>query len=567
MPRNKLKYCLTALCIVSSFYIHAESPSLFNFSGRVGLFYDAYNYSERNYELFRPRYPDHLARFSAHATLSAGRYFSMPFGIDITNQKSAYHLPNLPEERFIDYIQNPRNNISVNPTYKWAKAFLGTQTPAYSPLSTGDIPIFGVGLELTPGAFLFSLNYGKSQIGINSSPFDNIAGAYEQWLLASRIGVGKEDGTKFVLQFVKLSDEIESVQSYPEHIQPMEGVTFSPLLQIRLSKSLLFSTETAASIFTSDLLGPEIPQDNQLISIAENFITINGSTNADISNITGLEWKTDAALIGAEVRYIGPGFQSVGYRTMERDLIDYNLKTSFRMLDSKVIFTGSTGIRTNNLQNTTMQSTNRFIANLNLYTKLSEVLSVSTSYSNFGFRNNVVFDTLKVEMIQNMFSIAPTLQFDRENVNHIINTGASYQFFDEYNMFDGRTISTQSNTYNLSYNLAFKQFPLMMGVMGLLLDNETPENQINLYNVGVNARYRFFDKKLTPSVLFSYSGIKRNEHTPDNRSRLNIKTEYKLRPKLDLRLAYTWSNYVYGSSRPDAVTNEHRMQFSIGQRF
>ena len=567
MSKFKLVVCISVVCIFYSVTARGESPPLFNFSGQVGLFYDAYGYSEDNYSTFRPKYPDHLLRFSAHASLSAGKYFTMPFGIDITNQKTSYYLPNLPEERFIDYIQNPRNNISFNPTYKWAKAFLGTQTPAYSPLTTGDIPIFGLGLELTPGSFLFSLNYGKSQIGINPSPFENIAGAYEQWLLATRIGVGKEDGTKFIMQFVKISDDLSSINSTPNHLHPKEGVTLAPLLQVRLAKKLLFSTEVAASVATENLLGPELPLDNKIVSMADNFITINGSSHADLSNITGLEWKGDVFTLGGEVRYIGAGFQSVGYRTTERDLIDYNLKTSIKLFKNKVIFNGSTGIRTNNLESTTLESTNRFIANVNLYTQLSKVVSVNTSYSNFGFRNNVVFDTLKVEMIQNMLSVSPTLQFNKSTVNHIVNTGISLQFFDEYNMYDGNTISTVSKTLNMGYNLVFKNFPLSTGIMGMLLDNETPLTQLNIYNIAVNARYRFFNKKLTPSIMFAYSGIERNDETPDKRGRLTLKTEYKLMPKLNFRLAYTWSNYKYGSSRSGAKTNEHRLQFSVAQRF
>ena len=553
--------------LLLSLSISAQKPEMFKLNGSMGLFYDWYGFSQQNYETFRPKYPENLIRFSFHSTISAGKYFSMPLGLDITNQQTSYILPSLPEERFIDYVQNPRNNISINPTYKWAKVFLGTQIPAYSPLTTGDIPVFGAGVHLNPGRFIFSFNYGKSQPAINASPFDNIAGTYEQWLLASRIGIGKEDGTKFVLHFVQLTDDIASVQNQPEQIKPIEGVTISPLLQIRLAKSLLFITETAGSLFTRNRLETDLPVDIDYPEQIGKLITINSSSNADISNISSLEWKSQSVLVGAEVRYIGAGFQSVGYRTMERDLIDYNLKSNLKLFNNNLIFTGTAGIRTNNLQSTTMESTNRFIANVNLYTKFSDVFSVNSSYSNFGFRNNVVFDTLKVEMIQNSLTVAPSLQFKGTGINHIINSSVSLQFFDEYSYFDATTISTLSNSYNVSYNLAFTNIPLVMGAMGLYLENETPQNQLSIYNIGINARYRLLDKKLTPSVLLSYSGITRNEHTTDNRARLNLKTEYKITPKLVMQIAYNWSNYVYGSSRPGAKTNEHRLQLSLGQRF
>jgi hypothetical protein len=566
-PVFKLPALLILSFLLSSITVTAEKPTFFKINGNIGLFYDGYSYSHENYETFRPKYPEHLLRFSAHTTISAGKHFSMPIGIDITNQQVSYILPTLPEERFIDYVQNPRNNVSINPRYKWAQAFLGTQVPSYSPLTTGDIPIFGAGIHLNPGKFIFSFNYGRSQAAINSSPFDNIVGAYDQRLMASRIGIGKEEGSKFVLQFVKLTDQLNSIPLNPSNPKPTEGLTLAPLLQIKIGKSLFFKSETAASVYTRDQLSGELPAEMDFIKPYNSIITLNNSSNADFSNITGLEWKSDAVLVGAEVRYIGPGFQSMGYRTMERDLIDYTLKTNLKLFKNNVIFSGTTGIRTNNLRNTTMESTNRFIANVNLYTRFSEVFSVNTNYSNFGFRNNVVFDTLKVEMIQNSFSINPTLQFKGDALSHIINGGASIQLFDEYSYFNGASITTQSNSYTLNYNLVFSSIPLMLGAMGMYLDNETPDNQLNLYNIGVNARYRLLDKKLTPSVQLSYSGITRNENTPDNRTRLNIKTEYKITQKLVMKLAYTWSNYRYGSSRPDAVTNEHRIQLSIGQRF
>jgi hypothetical protein len=553
--------------LLLSLSVSAEKPGIFKIIGNMGFFYDGYGYSQQNYETFRPKYPEHLIRFSFHSTISAGKYFSMPMGVDITNQQVSYILPKLPEERFIDYVQNPRNNVSINPTYKWAKVFLGTQIPAYSPLTTGDIPVFGAGVHLNPGRFIFSFNYGKSQPAINASPFDNIAGAYEQWLMASRIGFGKEDGTKFVLNFVKLTDDITSLQNQPANIKPIEGITISPLFQIKLTKSLFLRSETAGSLFTRDRLATDLPIDIDFNEQIGKLITLNSSSNADISNISSLEWKSQSVLIGAEVRYIGAGFQSVGYRTMERDLVDYNLKTNLKLSNNNVIFTSTIGMRTNNLRNITMESTNRFIANVNLFTKFSDVFSVSTNYSNFGFRNNVVFDTLKVEMIQNSLSVAPALQFKGTGINHIINSSVSLQFFDEYSYFDATTISTRSNSYNLNYNMAFSNIPLIIGAMGMYLENETPQNLLSLYNIGLNARYRLLNKKLTPSVLFSYSGITRNEYTPDNRTRLNIKTEYKITPKLAIQMAYNWSGYVYGSSRQGAITNEHRFQLSLGQRF
>lgn len=561
------RFFLVVFLFVLVYPLHVRSSDVFRFNGRLGLFYDFYDASASNYEAFRPRYPSSFGRISAHATLSAGRYFSMPIGIDLSRGQTTYHLPQIPEENLIDYVRNPRNNIHINPAYKWMQAWLGTQTPAFSALTTGDIPVFGAGFEINPGKFLLSAHYGTSQIGINANPSENIAGAYRQRILASRVGYGKADGTHLVLNFVRVKDDIYSVDQRPMGVDPKEGIVLSPILQMRLSPSLTITTETAASAFTRDLLGPGIYFENEYLPMAENVLDVNGSTYTDFSNISSIDWKSERVGLGFEVRYIGAGFEPVGFRSMERDIIDYNVKSSFNMFGNSLIISGSTGVRTNNLQNATVESTRRFIGNINLFAQLSETFSVNSSYSNFGFRNNVLFDTLKVEMIQNMFTVNPSLQFRRDRVNHIVGLGSSFQIFDEFNVFSGDFNTTQSMSFTGNYTIVFAETPLNIGLMGIYLENTSPVTALNLYNIRLMARYRLFDKKLSPRIMLSYTGVQRDEHSADQRLQLQINTSYKISQTMDLTAGYNLSHYIYGTFRPDASTAEHRVSLSLQQRF
>ncbi len=67
--------------------------------------------------------------------------------------------------------------------------------------------------------------------------------------------------------------------------------------------------------------------------------------------------------------------------------------------------------------------------------------------------------------------------------------------------------------------------------------------------------------------MVSHSGINREGFTTDHRWRANLRTSFEVRPSLELRLGYTYSNYQYGSVRANAITHEHRMQLSLSQRF
>ncbi len=537
-----------------------------NLSGGFGIYYDLYRYSATKYPGFRPRMPESLGRINADATITIGNYFRIPFSANISTQEQSYNLPSLPDEGLRDYISNPRNNISINPGYKWVQSFLGTQTPSYSRLSTGDIALFGVGLNLNPGKFIFSMNYGKSQAGVSYDPLNNIEGAYAQRLFASRIGVGSDDGSKFVVNLVKSTDDPNSVTSPLPDKRPSETLTVGPAIQLKLGSKLFLNTETAASLRTFDVFGPEL-DDRAIVDRLSFLLPINASTYADFSNISSVEWRDETFGIGAEVQYVGAGFEPAGFRTFERDLIDYTLKTNMSLAQSKLMIDGTVGIRTNNISDTKLDKTNRTIVNMNAFATLSNALSVNTSYSNFGFRNNLTMDTLRVEMINNTFALSPTIQVQRSTATHIVTLNGSLDTFDDFNPLTATWQNTSSRSFGSNYQYVHRRIPFSAGVQLLSVQNKTPITEITMMNLGVNLRYRLLEKKLSPSLTLTRSNIGRSGFTADRRMLASLKADYRIHPKWNLNVWYNFNRYRYGSSRPGAVTAESKIQAAIITRF
>ena len=56
------------------------------------------------------------------------------------------------------------------------------------------------------------------------------------------------------------------------------------------------------------------------------------------------------------------------------------------------------GIRTNNVQNTNLQSTKRVISNVNVFSQISDAFSIKANYSNFGFNNNEINNVINIEI-------------------------------------------------------------------------------------------------------------------------------------------------------------------------
>lgn len=535
-------------------------------SGSIGFFYDYYYFYEDNYSSFRPRYPENLLRLNAQVNLKLGKHFSIPFSVNVTNQKVLYNLPSLPEESALDYLQNPANNISINPKYKWAQAFIGTQTPLYSTLSTGDIPIFGAGIEINPGKFILSATFGKSQRAIEPNITLNIPGAYEQNIVAARIGVGKLEGSKFTINVVKIEDDITSVNTAPIGVDPIEGFTISPYAEFKIFEKLKISTETAGSIYTSDLLNVGII-DAEFINDLADYITINASSTADFAHNSRIDWQGDTFQLGGEVKYVGPGFLPVGYRFIERDILDYKINTGLNLFKKKVNLTGSFGIRTNNLNDTKLSSSERVITNANLFAQVTEGFSINLNYSNFGFNNDASILNQRIELVNNSITVSPVYTWKNEKYNHLIAGNVALSSFEQFDVVSNAFAKAENSTYSLNYNLAFLKMPLQIGAQAIYLENQIPTGDFNMLNYGITSSYKLLDKKLTPSLGLNIAHIDMTGFTTDYRTSLHAKIAYKWTKKLTLKLQSRYSNFKYGTSKPNATLDQNRVQFSVQQRF
>lgn len=541
--------------------------SFVQFSGSLSLSYDAYNYSTLNYSSFRPRYDDDIFRVSANASVKFGKYISIPFGLNLSTQNYSYNLPSLPEENLIDYVKTPRNNIHIDPTYKWIKAHIGSHSPQYSQLTTGDIQVFGAGLDMNPGKFILSANYGISQYAFEPDSILNIQGAYKQELVAGRIGFGRSEGAKFALNFVKIKDDVTSVVEKPIGINPIEGITLSPLIEIKLFEKIIIKTETAASVFTNNLYSSPIPSGEELTDLLSDYVAVNLSSQIDMSHVSLIEWRSESFSLGGELKYIGPGFMPAGYRFMEKDIIDYKVNSGFRLFKNKVNLNGTFGIRTNNIKSTNLESTQRIIGNASLMLQLNKALNINFNYSNFGMSNDQDLSTIRIQIVQNSYSLAPSYQFKTKAANHVISANASKNEFQQFNAIANDFVNTNSENYTANYIMVFNAIPLNISLSTLSLVSSSEVGTLEMMNYQFSANYKMFNKKLEPSLALVLANIKMEEYTADNRFSARLKVQYKVSKKLNVRLSYLFKKYNYGSSKIGAVLNENKLQCSLSMKF
>lgn len=536
-------------------------------SGQVSVSYNWYDAQPVNYPTFRPRYESNIMALNANYNIQIGKFFSLPFGIHISNRKKSYNLPELPQENLVTYVQNPRNNIHFDPTYKWVKLHLGTHTPQYSNLTTGNIQVFGAGFELTPGKFILSGNYGKSQIAIEPDSLLNIQGAYRQDLWGARIGFGNVNGSKVTLNLVKVKDDPTSVAQRPIGLEPSEGITFSPLIEFKIGKKIKVKTETSGSAFTQNTLADSIPFEHEMLDIASKYFTVNALSKFDFAHESRIDYQAKYFGIGGEVKYVGPGYRPAGYYAMVTDYLDYKLNTKLDLLKRKINFVGTIGLRTDNVRQTIIQTTQRIIGATSLNLKLSKAFSVRASYANFGMNNNSPNFYQRVEYVNNSINVTPTLLIKRPNVKHQISAGWKKGKFKQFDVNVLGYTNRNTKSFNTNYRASFKQIPLIVGVSGLYSENQSTISNFSILSAGLNLSYKLLNKKLKPSLRIVYSKFERDSFTPSQRVKTQLKLKYKINKKLNIKMDYSINWNRYGSSRPDAELIENKFQTTISKKF
>lgn len=567
LKKNNFLLLVFLILVFNSF--NAQQKPKLRVSGSVGGSADFYSAQTQNYPDFRNRRPDQLYRLYANANISFSKYFNLPFGVSLTSgQRTLYNLPNVPDENLVDYVMNPLNRIYIGPKYKWAQLELGTQTPQYSKLTIGSLPMFGAGINLTPGKFFFSFHSLIAQRAIEPNLDSNVFGTYARYMWSTKIGFGEQSGNMFAISFVRSWDDTLSVAYKPLYQQAKDGFVIAPTFQFKFLEKFLFTTEVAASAYTGDIESKTIATTDQFAQkIFDGFFEAKYSTKGGLANISSLSFNSKYFDLRLGFQYMGAGYEAMAFPFMQNDYIDYTVSPNFRLLKSKVILSGTVGLRTNNLSNNVLTPTRQFLGNANFMWMPNPKFNLNASYSNFGFRNTFDVDTLKVEMITESYNLVPTYMFGDGDAKHRITLNGSYNQVDNFNTYTGQYQKIKTTVGGVSYNLSFKENPFSFGVFYRNLNNDIPEFNYSSNSGTIQLGYALFDKKMKPTASFTYTINNRENYTPDTQMYGDIGFSLNFKKKLSFNFSYRYANYLFGSVRNNATLTEHFIRTGFKKRF
>ena len=544
------------LFFASNGYAQKPKPKV-SISGTAGVTYEGYGLDltpgPPTPRFYMPRRPWNVARFNFSPVVKVGKWnipTNFNFGVPQTN----FSLPAVPGgQNFWQFITNPMNSFGLNPKTGNTEILLGTQYINYSELSSGDLGIFGVGTNLSPGKFRVKVFTGVSQRPVNfllpsiAYPL-GVTGSYQRNHILAQVGLEKEDKYFVGFNFVKSKDRKNSVTPTPlpplfpsiVGIDPEENMVVTFKAKTSTAKGWNYNVEFGQSFLTRNLNAPAwiTPYKDFKPFIDQNQSTIRD--NAFTAGVTkkGKDWE-----VGTRLGYYGAGYYTAAYPFHTNDRLEYNVNTKFNAWHKKMNVVAAIGQRFGNWNYTTGPNrTSQIIANANVFTQFNDRFSLNASFNNFGFNAPA---GPGYRSVSNELSVTPTYNWNTKNANHMISASYTWSKYDE------APIVTQNNTHTalLMYVPSYFNRNITPDFSVMYFNNKTlpAAIEISLWNFSTGLGWKI-NKKVNLKGQVQYNITKTSSFTADKNILVSSGIDYKLNKKLTWNYLMTANVFRYGSS-------------------
>jgi len=428
--------------------------------------------------------------------------FSMPFSYTLTNQGNAFNY-NVP----FDF-----NRFSLNPKYKWVKAFIGDNAMSFSEYTLNGHPFRGLGVELTPkGAWKFSAMGGRFLKAVEGNDSIGLPAVYERYGYGTKVGYEKE---KYKIEAIGFyAKDKENSLKLATDVVPLSNYVGSLKLATTLVKNVSLEAEYAVSVLkdhTPFLYYDENSNPFQQYTTSE---TLNKAFNTKINYTLG------KANLGLVYENVDPTYRTLGVMYFNNDLENIGVTFSSPFFKDKVAIATQVGYQRDNLNKKKNQTSVRLVGSINASMKVSEKLNVAGSYSNFSATTNRRLNQFDYINMPDMVP-ADTLDYQQLsqtgnlNVNYVFgkdknqNINMNYSIAGQANKQGGIIRRGQASTvqnYNLTHSINFPSTKVGLNTSLNFTENTTGLLNNKAYGGSVSVSKKFMENKLNTNFGTLYN--------------------------------------------------------------
>ncbi|MEO0896729.1 MAG: hypothetical protein AAFY71_10050 [Bacteroidota bacterium] len=532
MKRLTLSFCcLIFLLGTGRLEAQIKTGQESSLSGRFYLQYQFYNINGSNGAPSFQRRQNNLIRFRGYGTYKVNKDLSVPYKIMLQNHPFNFLTPRGVSEKtgIISFLTHPGNQLYFAPSTKDYKLELGSIVPYYSSLSTGDVQIFGLGGSAQVSGLKIYAHTGMINRAFNRST-SNFNGNFFRSQISARVEKQVNDQHQLGVNLVRIRDWQNSISDTTT--EAIQNNIISVNDRFRLSSKVSGEAELATGLSKG---------------MAANF---------------QLTFREKNWGVGVKTRWLGKDYIILAAPQLQSDRLDIIVSPNYRTLDNKWIVNGSIGLRSNNLSQLGDPTfTRQILASFNAMGQLDDNWSINVSAANYGVRNQVISDTLRIQMVSRSAILAPQYKINTGDVQHVIRPTFQLQAFTDFNALTSELNDLTSTNIDLTYELILAK--MSGGATVSFFNNSTqftPNQNISftLYGKG-----KFLQDRLAPFAYITILNASGTSFPVGNKLLIRLGGKYTLDGKTQASLLLSNHNYRFGAAGMNPVTNEFRAQLSL----
>jgi len=470
--------------------------------------------------------------------------FSLPFTFNYSNNQIAY--------------TQPFNIQSFNPTYKWIKGYAGITAMNFSQYTLVGHIFAGGGVELSPKNFKFAAMYGRLKKAVE---FDAVANS-DINMSYKRMGWGasagyEKNGHGIKLIYFAAKDDPNSLQFVPinTNVTPMENTVISIAGKTSLYKNIKLEAEYSLSGLTRNVTSPQdlnTPPKNQIPLLFQPNAT--SQFFSAFKSSIGYGIKTFA--INLNYERIEPDYKTLGAYFFNNDLENITLAPSISVLKGKLNLSLNTGLQRDNLDNSKLNTTKRWVGSFNANYAPNQHWNVMGSYSNFStftkqrpqedpFYKNTL-DTLNFYQLSQNAMFSASYNFGktktRQNIlvtaNYLV-TGQNQGAIQDPGLFGTTSqikLPSRVVNGNISHNISVVKTKTAFSIALNCNYSEMINTFTMYYGPNLNISQAFYNNSLRATIGTSYNQVLSND----------IKTNELFNHRLTLSYSPKFKNQKFG---------------------
>ncbi|MCO5233728.1 MAG: hypothetical protein M9888_08350 [Chitinophagales bacterium] len=283
--------------------------------------------------------------------------FPIGYNLGINLNLDFYSVFQIPFSFYFSNYGTGINTLSfkrfgISPSYKAIKLHLGYRSYVLSPYALTGMTMLGGGVELTLKKFNFLAFAGKVAepyfMGNQYATFaDSDIDFYKRWAYGVRLGFGKPSNSfKIHLFHAKDNPKTGSIDTLVRsQILPSENLVLGLETQQTIFKILTFSANGAASLFTPNLNGDPIKDNNKWLK-GFNFInTTNSSSRMSFAYDAKISVRIKTMNVGFKYQHIDPFYSSLGVSFLQTNYNNYLADLSGSLFKGKLSLMSSVGFQ------------------------------------------------------------------------------------------------------------------------------------------------------------------------------------------------------------------------------